>query len=169
MCSCHSNKIDADRKASLHAHICLCMHGRGITQAHTQTEEKVHTHTQLSKHWLLGREPLWFWLPVKGKQHELLWPKKCIPDQSHMRLALHLYHVSALTHRGLEKFRSAQREMQERTGRTAGVRRWMKNRLIFMVELTSAFFSFFFPKSLPGKYEFHMCSIRVRHLKASAL
>lgn len=99
-----------------------------------------HTRTHLSKHWLLGRAPLWFWLPVKGKQHELLWPKKCIPDQSHMRLALHLYHVSALALRGFEKFRSALREMQGRTSRPAGVENWMKNRLIFTAELSSAFF-----------------------------
>ena len=113
---------------------------RECTYTQSQRRDLSHTHTVLSKQWLLGRAPLWFWLPVKGKQHELLWPKKCNPDQSHMCLALHLYHVSALALRGLEKFRSALREMQERTSRAAGVRRWMKNRLIFMVELTSAFF-----------------------------
>lgn len=115
-----------------------------FSHTHSHKHTLSNTHTALSKHWLSGRAPLWFWLPVKGKQHELLWPKKCIPDQSHMRLALHLYHVSALALRGLEKFGSALREMLQRTSRAAGVRRWMKNRLIFMAELTSAFFFFFF-------------------------
>lgn len=46
--SSHSDKIDADRKAWLHAYTYLCMHGRGIIQAHTHTQtncrEYTHTH-----------------------------------------------------------------------------------------------------------------------------
>lgn len=105
-----------------------------------------HTHTHsLIQTVTLGQRATMVWLPQKGRQRERLWPKKCSPDQSHMHLALHLYHVSALACRGLEKFRSALRETQVGTSRTAGKKkqkqkRWKKNWLIFVVELTSAFF-----------------------------
>lgn len=147
----HAWETNHTRHTPMHTHT----NSRECTHTHKENE---NTHTQLSKHWLLGRAPLWFWLPVKGKQHELLWPKKCIPDQSHMRLALHLYHVSVLALRGLGKFRSAPRQIQKRTSRTAGVRRWMKNRPIFIAELTSAFF--FKVSTWQIFHEFHVCSIR---------
>lgn len=98
-----------------HAYACMGKESHRHTSICRQTDGDGHIHARarLSKHWLLGRTPQWFWLPVKGKQHELLWPKKCILDQSHMCLALHLYHVSALALWKLEKFRSAWREMEE--------------------------------------------------------
>lgn len=102
---------------------------RECTSTHPHKGEWTHTHT-LIQTVTPGQSATMVWLPVKGK-HEWLWPKKCSPDQSHMHLALHLYHVSALAFTGLEKFRSALKETQARTSRAAGGKRWMKNRLLF--------------------------------------
>lgn len=156
-------------------HSCIHMHMHACRRNYTwltsmwiQTEGDIEIHTNwwirthsYSNTDFLGRAPLWFWLSVKGKQHELLWPKKCIPDHSHMRLALHLYHVSVLPLWGLEKFRSGWKDKQEKTSseqQESGAE-WRIDQFLLWSWLLLFLFSFFSSKSLQSK-QLHMCSIK---------
>lgn len=115
--------------ASAKRRICLC-----CSRTHACTRTYPNSNPWAECHFGFGRQ----WRATMNGLSS--------PDQYHMHLALHLYHVSALAFRGLEKFRSTRREMQAggQSEQQESGAEWKIDWLFFLqAELTSAFFFFF--------------------------